>query len=145
MHANEIIQAARKIIAEHNRPLVMGTVTPQGRPHLFYMGGAIFEEPFTLYLATYCQSHKIEHIRHNNQVDLLFSRPDMLEVLNVAGEAAVETSAELRQMVFNTISRSGEYFSGPADPNMCILKVTAKRLELWRGREHKQAQVAELG
>lgn len=144
MEQSEVQNAARQIIHDYNQPVVMATVTPQGEPHVFFMGGAMLEEPFILYVLTYGDSHKVLQIRDNPHVQLMFFRPDKHEVLTITGQATIEDSRQKMHKVYQFIPSSQEYFSGPDDPSLCVLKITATRLELWMGAQQRQAHVAHL-
>jgi general stress protein 26 len=144
MDKAQILVKARRLIEEEGGSFAMATVSPEGKPHVRYMGAAVFEEPFTLYLETFRKSRKVADVQANAGVELLFGRKDFSEVLNVSGIAEVENSPIRRKMVYDRIPASGNYFKGPDDPELVVLKMTVRRLEFWSQDGQRSPDVVEL-
>jgi|GEM_PF-349364 len=144
MQRADIIAAARKLVKSFKGALAMGTVTPDGKPHLFWMGACVFQEPFTLYLVTSRESRKVSHIRSNRNVELLISKPDFSLSLTLSGVAEIEQTPARKKRVWEGVAASSRYFSGPDDPSFTVLKVQATQLRLWVDRTQHEPFVADL-
>jgi len=144
MEKSQIIAAAQELTTSAAEAFVMSTVTPEGKPHVFWMGAMVLVKPFTLYVETYQRSRKVAHIKSNPNVELLLSRPDFSRVLTITGKGQVEGSAGAKKMVFDQIPASTDYFSSADDPNLAVIKVTAEELRLWTSRDQREPFVAVL-
>ncbi len=141
----DILEASRKLVRDHvGRPFVMATVTPKGKPHVFWMGALVIEEPFTIYTETFKDSRKVTNIRANDSAELLFAAKDFSQVLTVTGKASMESSAEKKAAVFETVAESPDYFEGPDDPNFAVLRIDATQLRLFVSRDQREPMVADL-
>jgi general stress protein 26 len=83
--------------------------------------GALVEDPKTpwiFYLACSTGSRKMQQIALNPRAQLLFSKLDSWH----SGEAEAVDSPELRQMIWDAVPVIAEYYSGPDDPNMAIIR-----------------------
>ena len=145
MERSQIIAAAQELTTSAAEAFVMSTVTPEGRPHVFWMGAMVFAEPFVLYMETYQRSRKVAHLKSNPNVELLLSRPDFSRVLTITGKGQLEASPAAKKMVFDRISASADYFSSAEDPNLAVIKVVAEELRLWTSRDQREPFVAVLG
>ena len=144
MNKDEIVERARSIIAEEQKAFTMATVSPDGKPHVRWMGAAIVTEPMTLHLLSGRDSRKVEDIAANPDVELLFSRDDFSEVLAVAGPAELAEDDETKKKVFDAVPVAGDYFSGPDDPKLAVIRMTVRQLRLWPSRDQHEPEVAEL-
>lgn len=130
MNQQEILAAARTMINSIEDSFVMGTVSPEGKPHVFYMGAMVFEEPFTIYLESFSDSDKVRHIGQNPNVQIVIAAPDYSQILSISGTAGIETSRDIKKRVWDNISMSGMYFSSPDNPDFCIIKIKAETVAL---------------
>lgn len=130
MDRQQIIQIARHLVESQSKAFVMATVSPEGKPHVFYMGAALLEEPFTLYMEAYADSAKMQHIRENPNVEIVLSEPDYSEVVTISGVASVDESPQKKRQLWESISASSRYFSSPEDPTFGVIKMVAKELKL---------------
>ncbi len=144
MTRDEIIDAARTLIDERSEAFTLATVSPECEPHLRWMGAAVFEEPFTLYMVTYRSSRKVTDIRSHSPVEMLFSRADFSEQLMVHGPAFVEPDETTRKRIWDAIPAAAQYFDGPNDPEYIVLRVEAKRLLYWHSKAQRSPETAEL-
>jgi len=144
MNKDEIVERARKLVADRHEAFIMATVSPDGKPHVRWMGAAVVEEPMTLHLITGRNSRKVEDIAANPNVELLLSRADFSEILTVAGEAGLAEDDQTKKKVFGAVPGAAEYFTGPGDPNLAVIRMTAGQLRLWTARDQHQPHVAEL-
>jgi general stress protein 26 len=144
MNKDEIVERARSVIADEQKAFIMATVSADGEPHVRWMGAAVATEPMTLHLLSGRESRKVEDIAANPNVELLFSRGDFSEVVAVSGPAELADDDKTKEMVFDAVPVAGDYFSGPEDPNLAVIRMTVKRLRLWPTREQHEPEVAEL-
>jgi general stress protein 26 len=145
MKREEIIAAARKQVQELSEAFVMGTVAPDGKPHVFYMGAMVFEEPFNLYVETWADSEKVRHVQKNPNVEIVIARPDYSQVVTLTGTAALETSPQAKKKVWDKISLSGMYFSGPEAPEFGVIKVAVRQITLQESADDpRQSHVATV-
>ena len=135
MTHDEILSKSKTILAQMHESFVMATVSPQGMPHLFYMGGAIMEEPFTLFMECFQDSAKVRHIQQNPSVEILLSTPGHKHVITLSGPASIEQSPEKRTMVWNRVPESSHYFDSPEDGRMCLIRVEVTHVVLQEKRD----------
>lgn len=130
MNDPQVVEAARELIFNQETPMVMATVSPANTPHVFYMGAVVLEDPFTLYLETSMLSAKVEHLRQNPNVELVIASPDYMKVVTLTGTAEMENSPEKKAEIWNKISLSANYFSGPESPEFGLIKMTVHKIQL---------------
>ncbi|MGE5532560.1 MAG: pyridoxamine 5'-phosphate oxidase family protein [Bacteroidota bacterium] len=120
----EAMDLAREIMEAVQKVHVLATVDAQGRPQMRWMGALVEdpEAPWTFYLACSAGSRKMQQIATNPRAQLLFSKLDTWQVASLSGEAEAVDSPELRQMIWEAVPVIAEYYSGPNDPNMAIIR-----------------------
>jgi general stress protein 26 len=117
-------------LAKTPQLLNLATVTEEGKPWVRYVFGHA-DAKLTFRFCTSLCSDKIRHIRHNPNVHLSLGAKDLMtskEWLQVAGVAAISTSKAERHAFWNDGFLA--YFTGPDDPNYCVVLVKPSLIEL---------------
>ena len=138
MTNDEIIAKAKALVTTLKQPYLMATASPDGRPHIRWMGAFLFNEPFTIYLETFLNSRKVEDIRANPNVELLLSTPDFSQQVALLGTAVIDDNNEIRKEVYQAITASDKYFSGSDDPDLGVIRLEVKQVELWLHRDQRE-------
>lgn len=115
-----------------NKPQLMpiATITAEGKPWVRYvvgMGG----EDLAVRFVTSLQTRKVAHIKSNPEVHMLCGAetPESTEnYLQIAGRAEITSDEKERHSLWNDSLKA--YFSGPDDPNYCVVIVKPYRIEL---------------
>jgi general stress protein 26 len=141
MDAQQVIDIAREMIRNQKEPSVLASVTPGGKPDARYMAQIVFEEPFTLFMESYLESHKVEEIRANPNVVVLLADPDYSRALTIEGTAEIEANPDQKRRIYEANQASDEWFDGPDDPNFAVLRIRAKKLKLLEDREIHTAEL----
>lgn len=144
MTPQEIIDQAKQFVVTFKRPFVMTTASTDGRPQSRWMGAFVLAEPFTLLLVTHARSRKVEHIRANAHVQLLFATEDFSKQVALSGVAELDNSPQTRSQVWAKVPAAATYFSGATDPNLMVIRVVTTAVELWTDRNQREPLVADL-
>ncbi len=120
-------EIAEKIL-EDNLVGTMATIEGN-KPHSRYM--TFFNDNFTLYTVTNKDTHKVDELSKNPYTHILIGYDgnglgdSFLEI-----EAKVEISSEvsIREKVWN--DSLSDWFEGPDDPEMIVLKVVPSQIRL---------------
>jgi general stress protein 26 len=90
-----------------------------------------------LWIATGQRSAKVRQIRRNPNVEFCLPLSDERGngYLRVAGLASVVTDPETRETIGGKIPFLDEYWSGPDDPDFCLLRITRVEVEYLRPGE----------
>ncbi len=120
-----------KILAKIDRPTlsVLATITEDGKPWARYVT-PMADENLTFWMATFVQSRKVAQIQKNPEVHLTTGVTDFETAesyLQVQGKAEILTDEETKKAVWNDQLKA--IFSGPDDPNYCVLKIVPYRIE----------------
>lgn len=123
----EAVDRVREIMEAVQRVHVLATVDSEGRPQMRWMGALVEDPktPWTFYLACSSGSRKMQQIAANPHAQLLFTKQDDWQVASVSGEAEAVDSPELRQMLWEAVPVMSEYYKGPDDPAMAIIRFKA--------------------
>lgn len=121
----------KKILAmcDHPTVAVLATLTEDNRPWARYMA-PVADENLDFRMSSFADSRKVAHIKKNPFVHLTTGVTDMETAsayLQVEGVATVLCDDESRRAFWDEHMR--KYFSGPDDPNYCVIKITARRIE----------------
>ena len=144
MTTDELIKFAQQFVQEHS-VFVLATAGEGGAPRMRWMGALLLEEPFTLYMACGANSRKMDQVRANPQAQLMFQNAQFSEVVTLFGECEVTDDAEMKQRLWDSLPAMEQYFKGPDDPGLGVLKFTAQRIELLGLQTHgPEPLVAEL-
>ena len=117
-------------LAKEPQLINLATITEEGKPWVRYVVGSADESLSFRFCTSLC-SDKIRHIRHNPNVHLSLGAKDLMtakEWLQVAGGAEISTSQDERHAFWNDGFLA--YFTGPDDPNYCVVIVTPSLIEL---------------
>ncbi|MEW6443101.1 MAG: pyridoxamine 5'-phosphate oxidase family protein [bacterium] len=136
---NEMANLEERIQKIFHRPQVaaLATTTEDGKPWVRYVA-PFGDHDFTLRFASFLDSRKVEQIRRNPEVHMTcgISSPDSREdYLQVQGRARVLTGAGERRSFWKEEFK--EYFSGPDDPNYCLVEVKPYRIEYVSSDTHE--------
>jgi general stress protein 26 len=108
----------------------IATITEDGTPWVRYVVG-LGGEDLSIRFVTSLQTRKAAHIRKNPEVHMTCGAKDLDSTenyLQIAGRAEITTDEQERQRLWHDELKN--YFSGPDDPNYCIVIVKPYRIEL---------------
>ena len=107
----------------------LATLTEEGKPWVRYVM-ATGDKDLTLRFASFLDSRKVVQMKKNPEVHLTcgVTTPESADsYLQIQGRAEVITEeAERRAYWKEELKR---YFSGPDDPNYCVVKIAPYRIE----------------
>jgi general stress protein 26 len=120
-----------KIYAKMQQPTlaVLATITEDGKPWVRYCTPR-FDENLTIWIATFIHSRKVGQIKKNPEVHLTVGITTMETAesyLQIQGRAEILTDAESKKAIW--FPPLENIFSGPEDPNYCVLKISPYRIE----------------
>lgn len=108
----------------------VATLTDDGRPWVRYVMGKA-DNNLVFRFCTHMGSRKVGQIRKNPNTHISLGVTDLETAkhwLQVQGTAEISTdAAERRSFWFDELS---DYFSGPDDPDYCIIMIRPSRIEL---------------
>ena len=135
-----------KILDVIGKPQLMplATLTPEGKPWVRFVVGMGLPD-LTIRFVTGLQSRKVAQIGANPEVHLAAgaaSAESMSPYVQIVGTAEVTTDQDERNRMWT--DQLKEYFSGPEDPNYCVVIVTPRLIE-YMGPEQMTPQVWEPG
>jgi general stress protein 26 len=108
----------------------IATITEEGNPWVRYVVGFAGED-LTIRFVTSLQTRKVAHIKRNPEVHFCCGAHTLESTenyLQIAGKAEITTDEQERHALWNDDLK--EYFSGPDDPNYCVIIVKPYRIEL---------------
>jgi general stress protein 26 len=108
----------------------VATITEEGTPWVRYVT-ASGDEDLTIRFVTSLRSRKVAHIRSNPAVHLVCGAKTLESTenyLQIAGRAEISTDEKERRRLWNDNLK--DYFSGPDDPNYCVVIVKPYWIEL---------------
>ncbi len=129
MDRQDVIDAALELIRS-GHSFVLATVNAEGFPQVRWMGGTYLEEPLTVYMVAFSDSRKMGQVRTHPEIQLMFQSEDYSRVATLTGTARVITDPSVKQRVFAGIAGAAEYFSGPDDPKLGVIKFVCSRIEV---------------
>jgi general stress protein 26 len=121
-----------KIYDEIKVPQLMpiATISEDGNPWVRYVVGSGGKD-LTIRFVTSLQTRKVAHIKKNPQVHMICGAKTLESTenyLQIAGRAEITTDKDERHRLWNDNLKA--YFSGPDDPNYCVVIVKPYRIEL---------------
>ncbi len=133
-----------QILAVIGKPQLMAlaTLTEAGKPWVRFVMG-IGMPDLSIRIVTGLQTRKVAQIGSDPEVHLAAgaaSPESMSPYVQIVGNAEVTTDPQERTRMWNDELKA--YFSGPDDPNYCVVVVTPKRIE-YMGLEQMTPQVWE--
>ncbi|ANE48807.1 general stress protein [Paenibacillus swuensis] len=93
------------------------------RPKVRYM--KLYNDGLTVYLATDRKTHKVDELKSNPNVHLLFGQEK--EVVAIEGTGKVNDDETVRKKLWNR--EFEHWFSGPDDPDYVVLVIEPSRIE----------------
>ena len=134
----------QRILSIVRQPFLAGcaTVTDDGKPWVRYVM-ATGSEDLTLQFSSFLNSRKVAQIRKNPEVHLTcgVTDPETVEnYLQIQGRAVILTEEAIRKAYWK--EELSRYFSGPDDPNYCVVQITPYRIECM-GLESLEPEVWE--
>lgn len=123
---------------------MIGTMaTVQGnKPHSRYM--TFFNDNFTLYTVTSKKTHKTEELKQNPNTHILLGYDGHGfgdSFLEIEGTVIESDDESMKEKVWNKALK--DWFEGPEDPDLLILKVTPSQIRLMNAKG-KEPQVIEV-
>ncbi len=109
----------------------LATVTAEGRPWVRYVTIHTADD-LRIRCVTSLSSRKVAHIRENRHVHLVCGvtvPAASNQYLQIAGYAQISTEPDERRANWHDSLR--EYFTGPDDPEYCVLIVRPARIEYY--------------
>ena len=121
----------QKILAKIQQPTLstLATVTEHGKPWVRYVT-LMADENLTIWGATFCGSRKVPQIKNNPEVHVTTGVSSMETAecyLQIQGTAEILSDPEVKKTVL--YDHLQHIFSGPDDPNYCVLKISPYRIE----------------
>ena len=121
-----------KIYDEIKVPQIMpiATITEDGNPWVRYVVGFAGEN-LSIRFVTSLQTRKVAHIKKNPEVHMTCGAKDLESTenyLQIAGRAEITTDKDEKHRLWNDNLKA--YFSGPDDPNYCVVIIKPYRIEL---------------
>ncbi|MDP8258319.1 MAG: pyridoxamine 5'-phosphate oxidase family protein [Candidatus Aadella gelida] len=114
----------------------LGTIK-DGSPWVRYMAMNP-EDDLTLYTTSFALSRKIDQIKNNNRVNVVFgadSQDFTLPYVNVNGQAEILTDKESKEKCWCEMLE--QFFSGPDDPNYVVIRITPGSIEYMEHGAHE--------
>lgn len=108
----------------------LATVTQDGTPWVRYVRGTV-DEDLVLRCPTFAGTKKVAHIESNPAVHVTCGDTDSSKpgtYLQIEGTAEITTQPLDREAAWS--DRLAKWFSGPADPNYAVVKITPSRITL---------------
>ena len=142
----DIKSRVKALLGDGAAQYVMATVDAEGQPCMRWMG-AFARDPenqWVLYAASFSGARKMQQIAANPNMQLLFVKPDFSEVATLIGAAEIETSPEIKQLVWNSIPMLSQYFTSVEGEDFGLIKFTTKRLELLAMQEQRTPFCVEI-
>lgn len=117
-------------LAKEPQLLNLATITEDGKPWVRYMVGSADQDLAIRFCTSLC-SDKIRHIRQNPNVHVSMGAKDIMTTkawLQIEGLAEISTAKAERDAFWYDGLKA--YFTGPDDPNYCVVIVKPSRIEL---------------
>ena len=108
----------------------LATINEEGNPWVRYIVG-IPGEDLSIRFVTHLGTRKVAHIKRNPEVHFCCGAKTLESTenyLQIAGRAEISTDEQERRRLWNDNLKA--YFSGPDDPNYCVVIVKPYRIEL---------------
>ena len=134
MNTKETVQK----IMDNSYVGTMSTVEAN-KPFSRYM--TFFHEDFTLYTATSKKTEKVDELEKNPHTHILLGYNDGGygdSFVEVAGKVSMSDDKEVKEKIWSDQMKN--WFDGPEDPNLIILKVTPDSIRLMnkKGQEPQE-------
>jgi general stress protein 26 len=94
-----------------------------------------------LWFFTSDQTHKVEEIEKDNEVNVAYSKPEDNTYISVSGTASIVNDRDKIEELWNPILKAW-FPKGLDDPTLCLLKVTVEEAEYWDSPSSTLVQIA---
>ncbi|HVE56672.1 MAG TPA: pyridoxamine 5'-phosphate oxidase family protein [Pyrinomonadaceae bacterium] len=100
-----------------------------------------FEFDGDLWFFTSDQTHKVEEIEKDNEVNVAYSKPEDNVYISVSGTASIVKDRDKIEELWNPILKAW-FPKGLDDPSLCLLKVSVEEAEYWDSPSSTLVQIA---
>lgn len=100
-----------------------------------------FEFDGDLWFFTSDQTHKVEEIEKDNEVNVAYSKPEDNTYISVSGTASIVKDRDKIEELWNPILKAW-FPKGLDDPSLCLLKVSVEEAEYWDSPSSTLVQIA---
>lgn len=123
----------------------LATVDPEGRPHVRFVMLDVGRD-LTIRFVTALSSRKVRQIDRNHEVHIVCGASlvdSMAPYVQVEGKARVSREGEVLQEMWTDALKN--YFTGPDDPEYCVVIVMPYRVEYYSTTITPEVWVAAKG
>lgn len=99
-----------------------------------------FEFDGDLWFFTSDQTHKVEEIEKNPEVNVAYSKPDDNTYISVSGTGSISKDRAKIEELWNPILKAW-FPKGLDDPSLCLLKVSVDEAEYWDSSSSTLVQI----
>ncbi|OIJ21309.1 hypothetical protein BKP45_00565 [Anaerobacillus alkalidiazotrophicus] len=132
MNQDTLKQEAINII-DQNHVGVLSTMQ-ENKPYARYM--MFFHDEQQLYSVTNKETHKVEEIKNNPNVNVLLGYDEnKTQYIELQGRATIVDDKELKKKYWD--EQLVPWLNGPDDPEYCLLQITPEHVELVQGNHEK--------
>ncbi|OIJ13570.1 hypothetical protein BKP37_09795 [Anaerobacillus alkalilacustris] len=132
MNQNTLTQEVTNII-DQNHVGVLSTMQAN-KPYARYM--MFFHDQQQLYSVTNKETHKVEEIEKNPNVNVLLGFDEKnTQYIELQGKASIIEDKEIKKKCWD--EQLTPWLEGPDDPEYCLLKITPEHIELIQGNHEK--------
>ena len=124
-----------------NIDFAMLTTHANGKLRSRPMSTQKFEFDGDLWFFTSDQTHKVEEIEKDNEVNVAYSKPEDNTYISVSGTASIVHDREKIEELWNPILKAW-FPKGLDDPALCLLKVSVEEAEYWDSPSSTLVQIA---
>jgi len=135
----ESIEKLKGLIEEID--FAMLTTHANGKLRSRPMSTQQFEFDGDLWFFTSEETHKVEEIEKNNEVNVAYSKPEDNTYISVSGTASIVKDREKIEELWNPILKAW-FPKGLDDPSLCLLKVSVEEAEYWDSPNSTLVQIA---
>ncbi len=100
-----------------------------------------FEFNGDLWFFTSENTHKVEEIEKDNEVNVAYSKPEDNTYISVSGTASIVKDRDKIEELWNPILKAW-FPKGLDDPSLCLLKVSVEEAEYWDSPNSTLVQIA---
>ena len=113
---------------------VLSTISEDNKPLGRYMM-VTGDDDLNLFCVTSLSSRKVGNMRHNPHVHVTMGISTGMQPpwIHFSGTAEILSDQETRNAHWDDMLK--QYFSGPDDPEYCVIKMSPERIEYWAGME----------
>lgn len=100
-----------------------------------------FEFDGDLWFFTSDNTHKVEEIEKDSEVNVAYSKPEDNTYISVSGTGSIVKDREKIEELWNPILKAW-FPKGLDDPSLCLLKVSVEEAEYWDSPSSTLVQIA---